>query len=127
MIDRSASSDTTPVGLPVFDEIDAPTPVVAPARRLRPQRKGTSQSRLARARGFDAFEQTARQQLGRYQLPNRTVRLTVEGLRKWLPVLGLTERQYETLFAMRLEDTVKANSSWPLVSWLGVVLELLRQ
>ncbi len=91
---------------------------------ISPEKNRTPRTALAHFRGFDAFAKTAQEKLGRYRLPDTRTRLTAEGLRCWLPQLELTERQYVRLVGMSVEDSAKHNAHWPLVSWLGVVLEM---
>lgn len=101
-----------------------PCAVVVTTRHANPGKCSTSKTVNSRFRGFTEFAQVAQEKLAGHKLPSARVKLTIDGLREWLPTLGVTERQYKRLVDMSLEKSVKWNSHWPLVSWLGVVLEM---
>ncbi|TAM46256.1 MAG: hypothetical protein EPN55_05810 [Gammaproteobacteria bacterium] len=101
-----------------------PSPVVVNLPTKSPEKNRTPRTALAHFRGFDAFAAYAHEKLGRYDLPDTRTRLTAEGLRRWLPQLELSERQYARLVGMSVEESAKHNAHWPLVSWLGVVVEM---
>lgn len=101
-----------------------PAPVLVSTPPLSPERNRTPRTALAHFQGFDAFAKAAQEKLGRYRLPDIRACLTPEGLRRWLPRLELSERQYERLVGLSVEDSAKHNAHWPLVSWLGVVVEM---
>lgn len=98
-----------------------PSPVVVKMPTKSPEKTRTP---LAALRGVADFAVTAQERLGRYGLPTTRTRMTAEGLRRWLPQLELSEHEYFRLVGMSVEDSAKHNAHWPLVSWLGVVLEM---
>lgn len=101
-----------------------PAPVVAKMPTKSHEKNRAPRPALACFRGFADFAVTAQDKLGRYDLPDTRTRLTAEGLRRWLPQLELSEREYLRLVGMSVEDSAKHNAHWPLVSWLGVALEM---
>lgn len=101
-----------------------PCAVVVTTRHANPGKCSTSKTVNSRFRGFTEFARVAGEKLSGHDLPSARVKLTVDGLREWLPALGLTERQYKRLVDMSLEKSAKWNAHWPLLSWLGVVAEM---
>jgi hypothetical protein len=99
----------------------SPTPAVVKSTTKIHEKKRTSETVF---RGWQVFARVAEQMLGSYKLPSPAERLTPDSLRRWLPKLGLTERQYENLVGMSIDDSARFNRPWPLRAWLGFVAEL---
>ncbi len=93
---------------------------------VNPEKKRVSQSTLARIRTRHDFGKAATETI-RYTLPDRSERLTEEGLRRWLDLLGISERSYERLVDQKITDSVRLNSHWSLLAWIGSISEMQRE
>ena len=78
----------------------------------------------AEFRDSEAWGEMFQKHLGRYTQPKWSAICEPGVMRLWLDRLDMDEDRYFEMTKTTLQDFINLNLGWPLLSWLGTVLEL---
>jgi len=70
------------------------------------------------------WDDLARKHLSSYNLPKWDKPCTVEGMRRWLDRLNISESLYKKQTNTELKEFIELNPDWPLRAFIGLCLEM---